>query len=240
MWTSRDKKASEIKDTSSEKVGGFAFLLSLCLLLPTSVLFFRTAISQITHADILTVIIFGTSFLVGLFIAHRFIRGHMSVLIHEWKHGIVSNLVGNRNKKMEVNKNSGSLQYEYTKKTAHYNAFIALAPYILPVFTFLGALLSFALGTAGSQRTVIIVGIAYGIDLLMNARDVSPVQTDITLIRGGYGVGVTYICVWNLLTLSLALAWAFNGAQGISELFAAQFRLFVDIYSGVTGWSPEG
>ena len=240
MWPLTNKKAKEVKDTSSETVGGFAFLLSLALLLPTSVLFFRTAISQIIHADNWTVVIFGASFLVGMLIAHRFIRDHLSVLIHEWKHSIVSNLVGNRNNKMEVHRNSGSLQYEYTKKTAHYNAFIALAPYILPVFTFLGSILALALGSAGSHRTVMIIGISYGIDLLMNARDVSPVQTDITLIRGGYGVGVTYICVWNLLTLSLALAWAFNGAQGISELFFTQFWLFVDIYSGITGWNPKG
>jgi hypothetical protein len=234
------KNNNKIKDTSSEQIGGFAFYLSLVLLLPTSILFFRIAISQIRHSETSSALLFTISLCAGMYLAHRLIRDHLSVLIHEWKHEVISNLVGNRNKKMEINQNSGSLQYEYTKRTAHFNAFIALAPYILPVFTFLGALICFAINAPSSNLGVIIIGLAYGIDLLLNARDISPIQTDISQIRGGYGIGLTYILVWNLLTLSLALAWAFNGASGIAEQFVAAFQIFVDIYSGVTGWRPGG
>jgi hypothetical protein len=228
----------EPPNTSDQAIGGFAFFLSLALLLPTAALFFVVGLRVLFEAPFIRVVVFLLSVGVGLGIAHYLIKGHISVLIHEWKHAIVSNLVGNRNKGMEVNRDSGSLQYEYTKRTAHYNAFIALAPYILPVFTLIGALISFAVAPGESVLSVVIVGTAYGIDLLLNARDVSPIQSDIYLIRGGYGFGVTYIIAWNLATAALATAWACGGISGLGALFEAVFSVFVGVYSAVTGWEP--
>jgi hypothetical protein len=233
------RKKSEIKDTSDQLVGGFAFFLSLSLLLPTGVLFLGVALAQLRESNILSTMVFITALGSGVTIAHYLIKGHLSVLIHEWKHEIVSGLVGNKNKRMEINQHSGSLQYEYTKDTAHYNAFIALAPYILPLFTFFGALLTLATSPSNTIAPLIIIGCTYGIDLMTNARDISPIQTDISLIRGGYYIGLLYILAWNALTTGLALAWAFGGLSGISAQFETLAWIFINLYSFITGWGVD-
>ena len=232
-------RKKEIEDTTDQVVGGFAFYLSLLLLLPTGLLLLGTALQQVWHADFVSSAVFLISISLGTLCAHYGIRGHMSVLLHEWKHQIVSSLVGNKNKRMEIKESSGSLQYEYTKATAHYNAFISLAPYILPVFTFLAVLISLATGASHPLVPLVIIGFAYGIDLLTNARDISPIQTDISLIRGGYAIGLLYIISWNMLIAALAFSWAINGLAGISQLLETILRIFISIYSAITGWHPE-
>ncbi len=139
---------------------------------------------------------------------------------------------------MEIKADSGSLQYEYTEQTAHYNAFIALAPYILPVFTFIGTLITLALQSGNPLVPLIIIGVAYGVDLFMNARDISPIQTDISLIRGGFYVGLLYIAAWNMIILAFVLAWAFNGLAGIAALFESAMQVFISLYTAITGWTP--
>jgi len=206
-------------------VGGFAFYLSLAALLPTGVLTVLLAVVTWEHSSAIPTGIFVTSALVGAFLAHSCVSGHISVLIHEFKHSVVSNLVGNKRKGMKVNERSGHFEYSYTKRTAHYNAFISLAPYILPLFTFICSLLAFALVRHNHERAAIVVGIGYGCDLLLNARDISPIQTDISLIRGGYKVGLLYIGAWNLVILGLLLAWVFKGTAGFVMLLE-QFSLF--------------
>lgn len=232
-------RKKELEDTTDQVVGGFAFFLSLFFLLPTAVLFLGIALGQVQHGELSAAITFLASLCTGLAIAHYGIRGHFSVLIHEWKHEVVSSLVGNRNKRMEVSQHTGSLQYEYTKKTAHYNAFISLAPYILPVFTFIGILISVAVGPVHHLAPIVIIGMCFGIDLLMNARDISPIQTDISLIRGGYAMGLLYILSWNMLTTGIVLAWVFQGVSGISAQFEGILRIFISLYSAITGWSPN-
>ncbi len=231
-------KTKQPKDTSDEVVGGFAFFLSLLFLLPTGAIFLIVALLQIRFAELSSVVLFVAALIVGVGVAHYAVKGHLSVLVHEWKHEVVSSLVGNKNKRMEVHEHTGSLQYEYTKQTAHYNAFIALAPYILPICTFIGILLTLAVGSRNPRVPLVIIGICYGIDLLMNARDISPVQSDIHLIRGGFYVGLLYILSWNMLIAALAFAWAFNGLLGISELVTVILKLFVALYSVLTGWQP--
>lgn len=233
-------RKKNVEDTSNEVVGGFAFFLSLFLLFPTGLLFLLVSLSQIRYADLSSFATFVASLLLGMGVAHYGIKGHLSVLIHEWKHQVVSNLVGNKNKRMEINENTGSLQYEYTKHTAHYNAFIALAPYILPVFTCIACLITFAIQASNPLLPLAIIGVAYGIDSLMNARDISPIQTDISLIRGGFTIGLLYILAWNMLTTALTCAWAFQGWSGVGELFETILRLFIALYSTLTGWQPGG
>lgn len=232
------RREKEIKDTSDDVVGGFAFFLSLALLFPTGLLLLSLAIRQIRQAEVGNVIIFLAALVVGAAFAYRFMQGHLSVLIHEWKHELISSLVGNKNKRMEVGRDTGSLQYEYTRKTAHFNAFISLAPYIVPIFTFIGVLITAAVGSRHPSVALMIIGITYGADALMNTRDISPVQTDISLIRGGYSIGLLYIISWNMLTTAIVLAWAFQGFNGVAELFTTVMQLFIALYSVMTGWQP--
>jgi len=236
------KSASDAphKRSENERVGGFAFFLSLILLLPTGLVFFIVAIRQIRDADIADAAIFILAAILGMMVAHGCIRDHISVLIHEFKHSLISNLAGNKYKGMKIDRNSGHMEYAYTKRTAHYNAFISLAPYIVPIFTTIFSLIALSTSRHDPTMMVLIVGFGYGIDLLLNMRDISPIQTDISLIRGGYHVGLLYILAWNLVIAALALAWAFQGIAGIGLLFKTVCEAFIWLYFSLSGQTPGG
>jgi hypothetical protein len=233
----RDKE-NEIPE--QQVVGGIPFFISLAVLLPTGALFFVLALFQVRHTSVASACVFLGSCIVGALLAQVLIRGHVSVLLHEFKHALISNLVGNKNKRMKIEENSGHLEYAYSKRTAHYNAFIALAPYIVPVCTFVGALLSAAVAWGNPTAALIGVGLGYGADLILNARDISPIQTDISLIRGGYHFGLLYILAWNLLTTAIILAWAFQGAAGVLELLMPISQTIFAIHFSITGTTPSG
>jgi hypothetical protein len=223
---------------SAEKqdlVGGFAFFLSLAALLPTGLMFTTLTFFRLETASVTTTIYFIFATLAGAAIAQMFIRGHLSVFIHEFKHSLVSNLVGNRHKGMRIGVNSGHYQYSYTKSTAHYNAFISLAPYITPVFTFFGVVIALVFLRHDRDIAALIVGLGYGMDILLNMRDISPIQTDISLIRGGYTMGLAYIAAWNFLIAGVVLAWAFHGLEGLSMLLEDISACFIYLYIALFG-----
>jgi len=220
-------------------VGGFAFFLSLAALLPTGLMFTTLTFFRLETANSTTTVNFIFAALAGAAIAQMFIRGHLSVFIHEFKHSLVSNLVGNRHKGMKIGERSGHYQYAYTKSTAHYNAFISLAPYITPVFTFFSILLALIFFREDREIASIVVGVGYGMDILLNMRDISPIQTDISLIRGGYTMGLAYIAAWNLLTAGLIFAWAFHGLRGLSMLLEDISTCFIHLYIALFG-DPRG
>ena len=157
------------------------------------------------------------------------------MLIHEFKHSVISNLVGNRHRGLKIGRNSGHYSYAYSKRTAHYNAFISLAPYITPVFTFVAVLVSLIFYRDERQIAAAIVGFGYGVDILLNMRDISPIQTDISLIRGGYGMGLLYIAAWNLLTIGVLLAWVFQGPHGLLLLLEDISACFIYLYISLFG-----
>lgn len=224
-------------ESSSEQdlVGGFAFFLSLFALLPTGILFTTLTLYRVRSADYICSVRFLIAFLIGATLAQMFIRGHLSVLIHEFKHSVISNIVGNRHRGLKIGKNSGHYTYAYSKRTAHYNAFISLAPYITPVFTFVAVLLSLIFFREDRQVAATIVGLGYGVDILLNMRDISPIQTDISLIRGGYGMGLLYIAAWNLLTIGMLLAWVFQGSHGLYLLLEDISACFIYLYIAISG-----
>lgn len=237
--TFKTERATPVASSEGERIGGFAFFLSLAALCPTGIILLYLAFSAVDAIDTEAFAVFSASWLVGLVLGHSVIRGHVSVYIHESKHAIVSNLVGNKRKGMKIDANSGHFTYSYTKKTAHFNALIALAPYILPVFTFLSALIAFALFREDHTLATLVVGIGFGIDTALNIRDISPIQTDINTIRGGYGVGVLYICSWNLVIFSVILAWVFNGKAGLTQVLHHITEAFMRFYASLSHGSPE-
>ncbi len=221
---------------SGEKIGGFAFFLSLSVLLPLGVVLLFLTLSYVP-LDGRGVAIFFGAWVAGIVACQVFIRGHVSVLIHESKHAIVSNLVGNKRKGMKIGEHSGHFVYAYSKRTAHMNALISLAPYILPVFTFVGMLAAAAALRKDHAMAVLLVGICYGVDTALNVRDISPIQTDINEIRGGYGIGLLYIFAWNLTIFGVLLAWVFNGLAGLGILLEQITAAFVHAYLLATGGS---
>lgn len=237
-FENHDEEVSPSLTGGTEKedlVGGFAFFLSLAALLPTGIMFTTLTFLRLETANSTTTINFVFAALAGAAIAQMFIRGHLSVFIHEFKHSLVSNLVGNRHKGMKIGERSGHYQYAYTKSTAHYNAFISLAPYITPVFTFVGVVLALIFFRGDLEVAAIVVGLGYGMDMLLNMRDISPIQTDISLIRGGYTMGLAYIAAWNLLIAGFVFAWAFHGVQGLSMLLEDISACFIYLYIALFG-----
>ena len=230
-----DISSDSEESDQQELVGGFALYLSLAALLPTGVMFTTLTFLRIKAADSEATVSFIISALVGAALAQMFIRGRLSVLIHEFKHSVVSNLVGNRHRGLRIGVDSGHYQYAYSKRTAHYNAFISLAPYIVPVFTFISVIIALIFCREDRAAAAIVVGIGYGIDILLNMRDISPIQTDISLIRGGYGIGLLYIAAWNLLTAGLVFAWAFQGVHGLTLLLEDISACFIYLYIALFG-----
>lgn len=220
----------------NEKIGGFAFFLSLSVLLPLGLVLLFLTLSHVPMDGEALAIFFG-AWVAGVVACQVFIRGHVSVLIHESKHAIVSNLVGNKRKGMKIGEHSGHFVYAYSKRTAHMNALISLAPYILPVFTLVGMLAAAAALRKDHAMAVLLVGICYGVDTALNVRDISPIQTDINEIRGGYGVGLLYIFAWNLAIFGVLLAWVFSGLTGLGILLEQITASFVHAYLLATGAS---
>lgn len=202
------------RDPQPQKVGGLVFYFSLAAL----VLLLRPiygALIPSWHSESLShLFLFVVGVCFGAGCAHFLIRGKVSIFIHELKHSILSNLVGNRAKRLEVQKRGGSFEYEYSDQTAAYNAFISLAPYCLPIFAV--SLLMVALPFLYNHHfaLVLVMGLGWGADLLLNLRDVAPHQTDLSFIRGGIPVALAYILIFNLVLLGFALLWCVGGLAG--------------------------
>lgn len=207
------------KDSKRKKVGGISFYLSLFFLSLLSVINVLSLPFLISAEGSKRAAIFLLATFLGFNTIPFIVKGHLSVFIHEAKHSIVSGFVGNRPKAMVVRSDSGEFKYEYTKDTARYNALIALAPYILPLFSLLLMGFSYSLvSTTISFAHAAITGVGYGADLKLNLRDVSDRQTDIIDIRGGYRVGIAYITAANIWIATLFLAWTFGGFAGMVGL----------------------
>lgn len=233
-----DPRKSDKEIPKQAVVGGFAFFLSLAAILPTGLIVASLALRLLSSETIGTAGGFTCAALVGALCAHFFIKGHISVLIHEFKHSLISNLVGNKRKGMKIDRDSGYFEYAYSKETKHFNAFISVAPYIVPVFTFVAGLIAFALFRHDHMLAALVVGIGYGMDLVLNIRDISPIQTDLSLLRGGYRLGVLYVTAWNVLIFGLLLAWVLQGGAGLTHLLESISIFFVKFHQWYSEFGP--
>lgn len=172
---------------------------------------------------------------VGGFLSWLFIRGHTSVLIHEFKHAIISNLVGNKWKGMKIERDSGHFTYAHTKRAAEYNAFISLAPYWLPLFTLPMIAVSLTLFPHNHSLACFLIGLAYGGDCLLNFRDISPIQTDLTEIRGGYFVACFFVLVMNLALGSMLIAWILQRVFGLKFLLYGLWKISLHLVAYYRG-----
>ena len=153
----------------------------------------------------------------GWMISRFLFRAHFATFLHELKHAVVSNLVGNKAKGMKIRRNSGHFQYEYTKDTARYNAFISLAPYCFPLFT-VPTLVAASWLIPDRTVAVLLVGVALGLDLQSGWRDVGPYQTDFSDLRGGYFIGLVYVTAASVALTTLLIAWSAAGWPGVAQL----------------------
>lgn len=237
--TFKTERVTPTTKSEGDRTGGFAFFLSLAALCPSGLILIYLAFSAVESIDTQAFAVFGAAWIMGIVLGHSIIRGHASVYIHESKHAIVSNLVGNKRKGMKIDANSGHFTYSYTKKTAHFNALIALAPYILPVFTFLAAIVAFALFREDHLFAALVLGFGFGVDTALNVRDISPIQTDINTIKGGYGIGLLYIFSWNLVIFAVLLTWVFGGKAGLTQVLHHITEAFMRFYASLSRGAPE-
>lgn len=208
-------------EQQAKPVGGIVFFLSLLVLCFLSV-FNLTVLPGLFKWERVMFknwLFFLVGVAVGTLLAHLFIRGTPAVFIHELKHMIISNLAGNKIAGLPIyQRKSGKFAYKYSPQTAPYNAFIALAPYILPLNTIAILLAALPFFFANHNWLCITVGFGYGTDMALNLRDISPLQSDITFIRGGYKVGLLYIIAMNITIFTIIAAWVCADVQGLAYL----------------------
>ncbi len=200
-----------------QRCGGPFFFFSLLALLFVATWNVRFLIAVLATWGMKFPLLLTAGVALGWMISQFLFRAHFATFIHELKHSVVSNLVGNKAKEMRIRRNSGHFQYEYTKDTARYNAFISLAPYCFPLFTV--PLLGIAAWLIPDRTlAVLAVGVALGADLQCGWRDVGPYQTDFSDLRGGYFIGLVYVTAASITLVTFVLAWAAGGWDGVGVL----------------------
>ncbi len=230
------------KEEKLEKTGGLVFFTSLFFLLILDAVFIclltPTIFSGPSALENWFFFLIGS--LVGWTAASVLIAGRLAVFLHELNHKVLSGLLGNKPKKMKVGKDDGFFEYEYTKETAPYNAFIALAPYFFPLFTLLGLALSLIGWKTQHYLAACITGMGYGTDLFLNTRSVGPYQTDFKQIRGGYRAGFLYVIAVTLAIFFILAAWVSDGGRGLLNLFRTLFEISVAVAEIFTGMKIRG
>jgi len=207
------KKTAKL-DTS--KVGGLAFFFSFLVVIPLALLSIAFLGSTLPTAPLGPLTRFGFGALGGAVAARLLIRGHTAVFVHEFKHSVVANLVGNKATGWRIRKRSGHFQYEFTEKTAGYNAFISIAPYWLPPITIAAGGIALAGWHQDLTTAAAIIGLGWGADTELNIRDIGPHQTDFSDLRGGFPAGLAYLVALNILVLTIALSVACWGLSGFT------------------------
>jgi hypothetical protein len=223
-----NRKKQSADSAKQEKIGGIALYLSLISLLILSLSnlsALATLIPSFNLETLINLIITLPAIACGFILALLFIPEKTFVFMHETKHAVVSGLAGNRWKKMHIENDSGHFEYAYSKKTAHFNAMIALAPYFVPLLT-VPIIAMCVVALYDYHRIIItIISFAYGVDLFSNIRDIDPRQTDFSVIRGGFSVGLSYVVLANIFIFSMLLAWCCFDLSGLKHLALAFWQL---------------
>jgi len=219
------KITTEAKSSSNGGISFYITTILLFLILVNNVKYFPKLLEQ-SSASSLFYLAIGIA--LGMLVGYIVIHGHTKAFIHELKHLIVAILAGNRVKDFHFRNNAGHLKYQFTETTKKFNALIALAPYFLPLFTIPTLILMGFLWNLEHNYQIILLAMAFGFDFFANIRDISPAQTDISTIRGGYFVGLVFIIVINFVLFSLLLTWCL---QGISGLFGLLYFAWSNLIS---------
>ncbi|MCX7952362.1 MAG: hypothetical protein N2654_01835 [Deltaproteobacteria bacterium] len=155
------------------------------------------------------------------------VQGKLRVFYHEFKHKLVSGLVGNRPKKLEIkNALEGEFEYEYSTETKHYNPFIALAPYFFPFVTlFTTPFWTVFLGVEKVIKEAIFV-FSLSFDLTFNTSEISPEQSDFDAVPGGKLTGLVFVISMNLIQTVLCLSVILGGFDFLTTILLDAFWTF--------------
>lgn len=147
------------------------------------------------------------------------LTGKSRVFYHEFKHKLVSGLVGNRPKRLEIKSAvEGEFEYEYSTETKHFNPFIALAPYFFPFIT----LFSVPFWTFFQRADIIIregiLVFSLAFDLSFSATELDPYQSDFEAVPGGKFTGLLFVVSVNLILSIICLAVCLGGFSLLGQL----------------------
>lgn len=165
----------------------------------------------------------------GLAIGFICYRGYCKSFIHESKHCLAAVIVGNSIKGFSLRNNEGHVTYEFTDSTKRFNAFIHIAPYTIPVLflPFFFYLIFFTDSNTAAQ--ILIVSALLGFDLYCNLRDVSPVQTDLSSLVGGFATGVFFILAVHIVLIAFFFVWLIHGSVGMVSLLACGWERLITV-----------
>jgi hypothetical protein len=212
--------------SSEQKDGGVIFFLSYLCLIIIFITQLMAIPEMIDKVDLARLAIATLGALFGYLTYNYLIHGRLHVIFHEQRHRLLSNLVGNREKSFNVDENSGSFEYAYSKHTAHMNTFIALAPYCLPMASIVLTIIAAFIGQGTSGPMLLALGFGLAFDISGTLRDIGPHQSDLSNIRGGYKVAFGYVIIMNAVILAASIAWILCGYQGLQLQLLSWFKIY--------------
>ena len=211
------------------KVGGLAFFLSLVFLTVLGGLNLNAVPEVVTLASPARITAVLSGALSGALLTRLLVKRRAGVFLHELKHSIVSNLAGNRARGMKVRNSRGHFEYEYTKRTEAYNAFIYLAPYYFPVLSVAAALVTLPLFWRNPLVWSSAIAAGFAGDMELAVRDIGPHQTDFQNLRGGFPLGLFYVIMMNLVLATTLISALLMGRDGLLVLGRSLWDWMVDL-----------
>jgi len=129
---------------------------------------------------------------------------------HESMHAIATFLSGGKASNMKVSSKEGSV------KTTAPNFFVMLAPYLVPVYTVIVALLYFIFSfyidvTKYSGLFIFLIGFTLMFHLAYTAESMRGKQSD--LVKAGYFSSISFIYISNLIIAFLIISLLFKNAS---------------------------
>ncbi len=152
--------------------------------------------------------------------------GKFRVFYHEFKHKLVSSLVGNKTKKLEVKSESeGYFEYEYSKETAKYNPLISLSPYFFPFVTLaLIPFWSFNNWIDVELKEAILV-FALSFDVASNIKEFQSHQSDLQKVPGGKKMAGLFLLSFNSFLMIIALVVSLFGYDWFNYVWVSAINL---------------
>lgn len=176
-----------------------------------------------------------TAFLVVLLSAIIvFARSSMKrlrILIHEIKHALVVSLTGNRVTNIEVQQNSGHVDYELYQDGVKFGPIIALAPYFFPLFSLPALAACLVFEDYYRLALAVLLAVCLAFDICTAWGDIHPWQSDFKQIFGGRLTALSYLAGTHLAWLSFCFLWPLAGRAGY--IFAA--NVFLNIAGRISG-----
>jgi len=205
----RKKKEPDTK----RRFGSFAFYFSIpaALFIAAFLLLEVYMFLRLKGAEREGLTLFLHSFLAGTILTAQFKAERLRTLIHEIKHVVVATLTGQKVMEVRVGRGEGHVTYEATKDTFHLEAFVMMAPYFVPLFSFPIFLCAIALESVARPAFVYALGFFYGLDLATGYKEIHTGQSDLKRIYGGYLFTRGFLFAVHLLWFSVILVWIVGG-----------------------------